>query len=86
MSHCSISFLLDLTFCFDFSFKDHMFNAHDGFQMTDAEIDAMFIQNKNEIKRMEAELVHTKSLFISEVVEEQIIEDEQYIDEEALDE
>lgn len=62
-----------------------MFNSHDGFEMTDTEIDAMFIQNKNEVKRIEAEIGNSKSIFISQVVEEQIIE-ENYEDEEALDE
>lgn len=61
-----------------------MFNAHDGFEMTEAEIDAMFIQNKNDVKRMEAEIGNSKSLIMTQVVEEQIIE-EQYEDEEALD-
>lgn len=69
-----------------------MHNAHEGFEMTEAEMDAMFITNKNEIKRMEAEIGSNKSLFISEVVGEEIIEEqyeendeEQYEGEEILD-
>lgn len=69
---------------FIFSFKDHMWNAHDNFEMSEAEIDAMFIKNKNEIKRMEAELGNSKSIFISEVVEEEIIEE--HYETEELDE
>ncbi|KAL5276477.1 hypothetical protein ACFFRR_001974 [Megaselia abdita] len=68
-------------------FKDHMFNAHDGFELSDAELDAMFIKNKNEIKRMEAEFGNSKSFFISEIVEEEIIEEENFEEtEEVIDE
>lgn len=56
-----------------------MFNAHDSYEMADCDIDAMFIKNKNEIKRMEAEL-GSKPQFTSEVIFEEEVIHEQLVD------